>query len=108
MFIETLNFLLASPFLVVITITPLPALKPYKAAALGPFNTVIDSMSSGLISAAPFGKSTPPPEPALPKLELLIGTPSTTYKGSLFPVIEELPLNTILDEAPTLPEVPVT
>ena len=26
----------------------------------------------------------------------------------LFPVIEELPLNTILEEAPTLPDVPVT
>ena len=84
--------------------TPFPALNPYKAAAFGPFKTEIDSISSGLRSEAPFGRSTPPPEPASPKLRLLIGTPSTTYSGSLLPVIEELPLNTILEEAPTLPE----
>ena len=58
--------------------TPLPARNPYNAAALGPFRTVTDSISSGLMSAAPFGKSTPPPEPALPKLLLSTGTPSTT------------------------------
>ena len=66
LFTETLNFFPALPLLVVITITPLPALKPYNAAALGPLRTVTDSISSGLISAAPFGKSTPPPEPAFP------------------------------------------
>ena len=30
--------------------TPLPALEPYNAAALGPLSTEIDSTSSGLIS----------------------------------------------------------
>ena len=41
------------PFLVVIKITPLPALDPYSADALGPFKTVTDSTSSGLISEIP-------------------------------------------------------
>ena len=41
------------PFLVVINITPLAALEPYNAAAFGPFNTEIDSISAGLISVIP-------------------------------------------------------
>ena len=41
------------PFLVVISITPLPALDPYKAAAFGPLRTEIDSTSFGLISEIP-------------------------------------------------------
>src|SRR5690606_15956022 len=41
------------PDLVVITITPFAALEPYKAEAFAPFNTVIDSTSSGLIKEAP-------------------------------------------------------
>jgi len=36
----------------VIIITPLPALEPYRAVAAAPFNTVIFSISSGLISEA--------------------------------------------------------
>src|SRR4029077_1611404 len=38
------------PFLVVITIAPLAACIPYKAVAAGPFSTLIDSISLGLIS----------------------------------------------------------
>ena len=63
---ETSNLSFFLPDLVVIKITPLLARIPYKAAAVGPFNTVTDSISSGLILAAPLGKSLPPPEPALP------------------------------------------
>ncbi|MNR66295.1 hypothetical protein D3C85_1897080 [compost metagenome] len=43
-------FLLVAPLLVVMSTTPLPALLPYKAAALAPFNMVTLSISSGLIS----------------------------------------------------------
>jgi hypothetical protein len=42
----------ASPLLVVIKMTPLPAREPYKAAALGPLSTEIEAMSSGLMSWA--------------------------------------------------------
>ena len=89
-------------------ITPLLALRPYNAAAFGPLRTVIDSMSSGLILATPFGKSRPPPDPAFPADELSKGTPSTINNAWLFPVIEELPLNTTLEEDPTAPELFVT
>ena len=41
------------PFLVVTKITPLPALEPYNAAALGPLRTVILSTSLGLMSLIP-------------------------------------------------------
>ena len=51
-FMFTLNF--SPPFLVVMSITPFAALEPYNADALAPFKTSIFSMSSGLISAAPF------------------------------------------------------
>ena len=40
------------PDLVVIKITPLLAREPYKAAALAPFSTVIDSTSSGFTKPA--------------------------------------------------------
>ena len=48
----TLNFqdAISLPLFVVMTITPLAARVPYNAAALGPFNTVTDSISSGLMS----------------------------------------------------------
>ncbi|MNR60737.1 hypothetical protein D3C85_1822980 [compost metagenome] len=44
-------FLLDEPLFVVIRTTPLPALLPYKAAALAPFKMLMLSISSGLISA---------------------------------------------------------
>ena len=46
------------PFFVLITITPLDALVPYKAAALGPFKTVTEAISSAFTSIAPLPKST--------------------------------------------------
>ena len=51
--IVTPNFESLDPFFVVIRITPLPALEPYKAAELGPLSTDIDSISLGLISEIP-------------------------------------------------------
>ncbi len=66
-------------------------------------------MSSGLISAAAFGRSLPPNGPALlPPVALVINTPSTTYKGSLLPVILLAPLSNTLEEEPTAPELEVT
>jgi hypothetical protein len=41
-------------FFVVIITTPFAALDPYKALAAAPFNTLIDSISFGFISAAAF------------------------------------------------------
>jgi hypothetical protein len=42
------------PRLVVIRMAPLAAREPYSAAAFGPFSTVIDSMSFGLMSCTAF------------------------------------------------------
>lgn len=56
---------------VVIRITPLAASEPYNADAAAPFNTVMFSMSFGLMSPA----DEPPPR---------IGIPSIINKGSLF------------------------
>ena len=67
----------------VIKTTPLEPRFPYKTAPADPFNTVILSMSFGLMSAALFGVAIPVTVLLLPSLLLLIGTPSTTYKGSL-------------------------
>ena len=74
--------------------TPSFAREPYKAAAVAPFNTVIDSISSGFIldKPSPPSEVLPPPRtpielseallPGLvPKLVLSIGTPLITIKG---------------------------
>ena len=50
----TANPFFLLPSLVLMTITPLDARVPYKAAALGPFKTDTDSISSGFTSIAPF------------------------------------------------------
>ena len=68
-----------------IKITPFDALEPYRAAADGPFSTLIVSISSWLISiprlltGAPACNACPPPE-------LSNGTPSITNNGWLLPV----------------------
>ena len=59
-------------------ITPLEALEPYKAAAAPPFNTEIDSTSSGFNAEIPSPESAPPQTPAEPRFELLIVIPSIT------------------------------
>ena len=80
------------PFLVVIIITPLAARLPYSADAAGPFNTFIDSMSSGLMLLAP---SLPLVAPkslvAWPCTVLSTGTPSITKRALLLPPIERFP-----------------
>src|SRR5690606_36867136 len=74
----------AFPDLVVIIITPLVALEPYKPVAAAYLSTVRDSMSLGL---------------ALPPI-----IPSTTYKGDDPAVIELEPLMTTFRESLGLPE----
>src|SRR5690606_2648212 len=69
---------------VVIIITPLAALEPYKPVAAASLSTVRDSMSLGL---------------ALPPI-----IPSTTYKGDDPAVIELEPLMTTFGESLGLPE----
>ena len=82
LFTSTPRPLLLLPDLVLITITPLAALEPYSADAAAPFNTLMLSISSGLTKPAPLPKSTSIlPRPLAPTIELLIGTPSITYKG---------------------------
>src|SRR5690606_24394375 len=87
-------------------ITPFAPSCPYSAAPLGPFKTVTDSMSLGLIFEIPSPPSTPPPkvwEPKLLLLELSMGMPSITYRGWELPDNEEFPLITILED-PDIPE----
>ena len=90
------------PCFVVIKITPLPARDPYKAAADAPFNTDIDSISSGLISDRPLPISIEGFHISLlsAPVKLSIGTPSTTINGWFRPVTELLPRNWILEEPP--------
>ena len=83
----------ALPFLVVTSTTPLDALAPYIAAEDASFNISIDSISSGLISDmelifCPCPTSSPVVLKEVDKEELLsliIGIPSTTYKGFCAP-----------------------
>ncbi len=82
---STVTPLIPVPFFVVIKIAPFKPLEPYKAPALGPFRIVYDSTSSALIF----------------QVSELMGTPSTTYKISVFPLNTTcgVPMNS--DDAPT-------
>ena len=92
------------PFLVVIKITPDAALEPYKAAAAGPLNTDILSISSGLISdiPSPLGWAEYCPLVS-PLFVLKIGTPSITYKALLSEDIDLVP-RIITRVAPPTPD----
>src|SRR6478735_1980776 len=60
-------------------ITPLAPRDPYIVRLAGSFSTLMDSMSYGEIpDKLPFGPG-------------VIGTPSTTYRGSLFPLNDDTP-----------------
>jgi hypothetical protein len=50
-------FWVADPFFVVMIITPFAAREPYNAVAAAPFNTLIEAISSGLISVPLLPKS---------------------------------------------------
>src|SRR5690606_35005612 len=87
--------------------------------ASGPFRIVMLSMSCGLMSAPLFVKSVEwlssdvaefaeEAKPAVLKVLLLIGNPSTTYSGWLLPLSELTPRIMIEDEEPGKPEVVVT
>src|SRR5690606_39869333 len=95
--------------LVVIMITPSLALAPYNADAAAPLNTVMVSISSGLILVKPSPPSdtrvlplsvlaaSDPLLPGLaPKLVLSIGTPFTTIKGWFWPPTDDCPRIRIL------------
>ena len=91
------------PALVVITITPFLPAVPYNVDAAKPFSTLILSMLLG-------SKSKKRLEPTLPLkkfpwelVSLLNGTPSTTNKAWLLPVIEEYPLITTFVAEPEVP-----
>ena len=76
------------PFLVVIRMTPFAALLPYNAAAEGPLNTEMLSISSGLKSATPSVPALPSPIIPLSVFPIFVlnkGIPSTTYKALLSP-----------------------
>ncbi|MNR03506.1 hypothetical protein D3C85_1194010 [compost metagenome] len=95
------------PFLVVIITTPFAASLPYKAAADGPLNTEIDSISSGLMFEIP---SPVCPMPVNKSLGWVLvnegmGIPSTTYNALLFPEIDFVPRITTLALPPTPEEL---
>src|SRR6478672_7005434 len=69
------------------------------ADAEASFNTSMDSISFGLISARGFVGSLF----ASDKLVDIIGKPSTTYRGWLLAEIEEVPLILIFIACPTFP-----
>ncbi len=81
-------------------ITPFDALEPYNAVADASFNTLIDSISLGLMVLNKF------PEPEMPLLST--GTPSTTISGSLLAFKEAPPRIRILLPPPALPPPLVT
>ena len=99
---DTVNTVLpAFPFLVVMTMAPLDAFSPYRAAAAAPVKTDMLSISSGLMSAIPSevpreSNSFPPSPPALS-----IGIPSITYNTLLDCEIERIPRITTLEAPPT-------
>src|SRR6476661_6051343 len=107
----------ALPRFVVMTMAPLAASMPYRAAASGPFRTVIDSMSLGSMSAARLVKSMPrllnavaepgasEPSAAVFIVLLSIGRPSTTNSGWLLLLIELTPRMVIDVEDPGTPDV---
>ena len=92
------------PFFVVITKTPLAASDPQTAAADAPFKTVIDSISSSLISFNLDCWDVPATLLLLPyMLSLLIGTPSKIINGCVFPLMVFAPLICMLEPAPGSP-----
>ena len=76
------------PFLVVMSMTPLEARDPYMAVEAASFNTVIDSMSCGLIILRKLSAPEIPPSSK--------GTPSTTINGSLEALSEAPPRTRIV------------
>src|SRR3954469_2010390 len=110
----------ALPRFVVMMIAPFAASIPYSPAASGPLSTVMDSMSSGLMSAARLVKSTPRLLNAVEEpgrsdgsadvfsVLLSIGRPSTTISGWLLLLIELTPRIVMDDDAPGTPDELVT
>src|SRR5690606_42113385 len=103
---ETVSFFKFLPLLVVISTTPLPAREPYRAAALGPFKTLMLSMFSGFKSEMGFPKSTRLSLPTWLMLfsELATGAPSITNRGWLSFTSDLVPRMVIRTDEPAPPE----
>ena len=86
--------------------TPPNAWVPYNAAAEAPFSTEMFSISLGLMSFRRDSWLTPLEE-LLPRVSLLMGTPSSTMRGWLLRVIEEIPRIWMYAPAPGSPELRV-
>src|ERR1051325_10720874 len=88
------------PRLVLITMTPLAAWVPYRAAADGPLMMSIDSMSSGAIEAVGFAVLFPFHQS---KLAEFMRTPSMTHSGSFDRPMLFTPRTRIEYPAPLMP-----
>ena len=86
--------------MVVIKITPLAAREPYREAAAASFNTVIFSISLGLIEAITLNALESPLTADTAISPETTGTPSITYNGSLEAFIEPVPRTLICKPAP--------
>ena len=80
--------LLADPDLVVITITPFLPAVPYNVAAANPLSTLTLAMLFGSKSKNLLEPMLPLKNPPCAFVSLLKGTPSTTNKAWLLPLIE--------------------
>ena len=80
----------------VIIITPLAALDPYKEAAAASFRTVIDLISLGLMLVIGLELIFPSCERSV----ILTATPSITYRGALEAFIDPIPLIRIVGVDP--------
>ncbi len=92
---------------VLTTTAPLDARMPYKAAAAGPFNTVMEAISLALISMPRLeGVASELPLVILVRIscmELSTGMPSNIKSGALLPNRELLPLIFTVEEPPGEP-----
>ena len=78
----------AEPDFVVITITPFLPAVPYNVAAANPLRTFTLAMLFGSKSKNLLDPMLPPKKPPCALVSLLKGTPSTTNKAWLLPLIE--------------------
>ncbi len=100
-----MSVLPACPRFVVTIITPFAPRVPYMAVAEASFKISIDSISEGFILSSGLSDG-PVTAPTL--VPGTIKTPSITYRGSLLPFMEFVPLILIEEGAPGCPELILT